>query len=129
MAVKKRKGDVGRESGRPEKKAKPSVGIASSILKEEAPFPRGGASVLTPLEHKQIKIQAKQDVLFEQATGKKVPRKEFEDLETGELSGEENQGAVESIPKKRKLSQKQQKKGIKSAQEKALRIESLSYKV
>ncbi|KAI1094561.1 nucleic acid-binding protein, partial [Rostrohypoxylon terebratum] len=47
--------------------AKPS---AVSRLKEEEPlFPRGGASVLTPLEHKQISIQAKQDVLFEQEPG------------------------------------------------------------
>lgn len=33
---------------------------------EDAAFPRGGASVLTPLEHKQIQVDATRDVLFEQ---------------------------------------------------------------
>jgi rRNA biogenesis protein RRP5 len=38
-----------------------------SILRDEEPsFPRGGGSVLTPLERKQIQIQATRDVLFEQ---------------------------------------------------------------
>lgn len=41
-----------------------------SRLKEDEPmFPRGGGSVLSPLEHKQIQIQAKKDVLFEQESG------------------------------------------------------------
>jgi len=33
---------------------------------EDEPFPRGGGSLLTPLEHKQIQIEATRDVLFEQ---------------------------------------------------------------
>src|ERR1700712_1393200 len=37
---------------------------------EEAAFPRGGASLLTPLEHKQIQIEATRDVLFEQQSSK-----------------------------------------------------------
>ncbi|KAI1501313.1 hypothetical protein F5X99DRAFT_209366 [Biscogniauxia marginata] len=46
---------------------KPATAPTISRLKEEEPlFPRGGGSVLSPLEHKQISIQAKQDVLFEQ---------------------------------------------------------------
>ncbi|KAH9839664.1 S1 RNA binding domain [Teratosphaeria destructans] len=49
--------------------------IAKSILQqEERAFPRGGASVLTPLEQKQIKAQAERDVLFEQQTGQKARR-------------------------------------------------------
>ncbi|KAI1815861.1 nucleic acid-binding protein [Poronia punctata] len=49
---------------------KPASAAAVSRLKEEEPlFPRGGASVLSPLEHRQISIQAKQDVLFEQESG------------------------------------------------------------
>ncbi|CAK7203915.1 rRNA bioproteinsis protein rrp5 [Sporothrix eucalyptigena] len=40
-----------------------------SRLKEDEPlFPRGGASVLTPLEYKQIQVQAKNDALFDQHT-------------------------------------------------------------
>lgn len=55
--------------------AKPAPAPTVSLLREEEPlFPRGGASVLTPLEHKQIQIEAKNDALFEQeaaASGKK----------------------------------------------------------
>ena len=40
-----------------------------SRLKEDEPlFPRGGGSVLTPLEYKQIQVQAKSDALFDQHT-------------------------------------------------------------
>lgn len=40
-----------------------------SRLKEDEPlFPRGGGSVLTPLEYKQIQVQAKSDALFDQQT-------------------------------------------------------------
>lgn len=40
-----------------------------SVLKEDEPlFPRGGGSVLTPLEYKQIQVQAKSDALFDQQT-------------------------------------------------------------
>ena len=46
----------------------------TSVLREEEPlFPRGGGSVLTPLEHRQINVEAKRDVLFEQ-TGKSKAR-------------------------------------------------------
>jgi rRNA biogenesis protein RRP5 len=42
--------------------------IQSSVLSvEEKSFPRGGASVLTPLEHRQVQIEATEDVLFEQS--------------------------------------------------------------
>ncbi|KAI9790581.1 MAG: rRNA biogenesis protein rrp5 [Piccolia ochrophora] len=54
-------------------KSSPSVHQPAkpSLLREEEPaFPRGGASVLTPLEHKQINIDADRDVLFEQASRK-----------------------------------------------------------
>lgn len=42
----------------------------SILQQEDRAFPRGGASVLTPLEQKQIRNQAERDVLFEQRTGK-----------------------------------------------------------
>ncbi|KAI2630538.1 hypothetical protein GGS21DRAFT_207009 [Xylaria nigripes] len=49
---------------------KPASAAGVSRLKDEEPlFPRGGGSVLSPLEHRQISIQAKQDVLFEQNSG------------------------------------------------------------
>lgn len=56
----------------PPAKPKPEISTQNSIFKdEERSFPRGGASLLTPLEHKQIQIKANQDVLFEQSGQKK----------------------------------------------------------
>ncbi|KAI0022028.1 hypothetical protein F4780DRAFT_242578 [Xylariomycetidae sp. FL0641] len=50
--------------------SKAATGPTISRLKEEEPlFPRGGGSILSPLEQKQISLQAKQDVLFEQEAG------------------------------------------------------------
>ncbi|KAL7626703.1 rRNA biogenesis protein rrp5 [Parahypoxylon ruwenzoriense] len=55
--------------------SKPPSAPTISRLKEEEPlFPRGGGSVLTPLEHKQISIQAKHDVLFEQESGQSAKK-------------------------------------------------------
>ncbi|KAI9801570.1 MAG: hypothetical protein M1825_003249 [Sarcosagium campestre] len=99
----------------------------TTVLKaEEAAFPRGGASVLTPLEHKQIKIDAARDVLFEQS-GIRGKRRDSADEDDDGSHGEEP-----SAPTKRK------KRGsnVKSTSQKhaherntdTLRIEGLSYK-
>ncbi|EGC41713.1 ribosomal RNA processing protein RRP5 [Histoplasma capsulatum var. duboisii H88] len=62
----------GKNSKKPAEKSKdsldsPSKTPAVSVLREEEPaFPRGGANILSPLEQKQIHIQATRDVLFEQ---------------------------------------------------------------
>ena len=70
-----KKGKKGKEAAKePKSPAKPAAPAVVSKLKEEEPlFPRGGGSVLTPLEQKQISIQAKKDVLFEEQSegGKK----------------------------------------------------------
>jgi rRNA biogenesis protein RRP5 len=74
---------------------------------EEPAFPRGGASVLTPLEHKQIQIEATRDVLFEQSTAKPTETK------------------------RRKTKGKDKgKKGTEAAEpeEETVKIEGLSYK-
>lgn len=69
-AKRQRKSDAAENP--PPATSKPDISTQNSIFKdEEKSFPRGGASVLTPLEHKQIQIKANQDVLFEQAGGKK----------------------------------------------------------
>ena len=127
----KRKLESANENARPEKKQRPrpSSTIKPTILKDEEPsFPRGGASILTPLEQKQIQIQAKQDVLFEQSTGTKAPRNEFQDEEDDEDLGE--QPNTLGAKTKRKPKSKE-KKGAKNAlaEEPAVRIEGLSYKV
>jgi rRNA biogenesis protein RRP5 len=95
---------------------------ARSIMKnEEKAFPRGGASVLTPLEHKQIQIQATQDVLFEQSGGKRPT----------EGSDSENEGVDNQEPQKK--TKKRRKSGAADAgsatkEEPTERIEGLSYK-
>lgn len=82
-----------------------------SILKEEEPmFPRGGASILTPLEQKKIQIEAKADAMRDE---------EF------------NTGSKEQKKKKRKTALKSDKKGDKKTgeEEQTVRVESLSFKV
>ena len=130
MAPIKRKNDAASESAQPEKKHKPSSSTQkSSVLRAEEPaFPRGGASILTPLEHKQIQIQAKQDVLFEQSTGKKPPRNNVEDEEN---DGDNLDQASRLIKKNKRKLKSGEKKGKKygAVEEATVRIEGLSYKV
>ncbi|KAF6222079.1 hypothetical protein HO133_001165 [Letharia lupina] len=131
MAPIKRKNDAAAEGARLAKKHKPSTYPQKlSILREEEPaFPRGGASILTPLEHKRIQIQAKQDVLFEQSTGKKAARNEFEDEENDEDMPDQLSGPTEKSKSKSK-SKPRDNKGKKNGgvEKAALRIEGLSYK-
>ncbi|GAP89307.1 putative rRNA biogenesis protein rrp5 [Rosellinia necatrix] len=89
---------------------KPAVGAAVSKLKEEEPlFPRGGGSVLSPLEHRQISIQAKQDVLFEQQSSEGAKKSE------------------KTLKKKKsKASKNKSSDGVPSAED-VVRIESLNY--
>ena len=91
----------------------------SRIREEEAAFPRGGASILTPLEHKQIQIEATRDVLFEQQGAKfSKPDTEGEDRET-----------VRKVKKTK--SKRKGRKGAEVAEpkEESVTIEGLSYKV
>jgi len=92
--------------------AKPASAANVSRLKEEEPlFPRGGGSVLSPLEHRQISIQAKQDVLFEQE------------------SGEGTKKAEKALKKKKsKTSVNKSANGAKHADD-AIKAESLNYQV
>lgn len=77
-------------------------------VEEEPAFPRGGASVLTPLEHKQIQIEATRDVLFEQSTSK----------------------PTESKKRKTKGKDKSKKGGeVIEPEEAVVKIEGLNYKV
>ena len=101
----------------PAKRSRP----VSKLGDEEAAFPRGGASALTPLEHKQIAIEATRDVLFEQQQG-------------GRSSKQEADGEEESRPKKKLKSKdsKGKKKGAAVAAvpgEEHVKIEGLNYKV
>ncbi|OCK79630.1 nucleic acid-binding protein [Lepidopterella palustris CBS 459.81] len=96
---------------------------ASLFKDEERAFPRGGASVLTPLEHKQIQIEATQDVLFEQSGNKRSA--DGAESDDGAKDGTETKP---HLSKKLKKS-KGDKKGAGAVREEArVRIEGLSYK-
>lgn len=100
-----------------------------SIVRDEEPsFPRGGGSVLTPLERKQIQIQATRDVLFEQkgpnnSTGGLADDDLDEDVDMQDAS----QGAV-TTKKSRKSKNKKRDEKEKSTKD-GVRIEGLSFKV
>ena len=111
-----------------EKPARPAQASTLSALREEEPaFPRGGASVLTSLEHKQIQIQAMKDVLFEQNTGRKALNNGLENGES-EVEGEEQDNGASAIPKRKPRSKGQKGKKAGLAEEAGIRIEGLSYK-
>ena len=128
MAPIKRKRAPEETTTQPEKKHKTKAEDSHSttklavLPKEEPAFPRGGGSILTPLEQKQIQTQAVKDVLFEQSTGQKVTRDEFGD--------EENEVVKSASKTKRKVRSKdKKKKDLPSEQEHGVRMEGLSYKV
>lgn len=130
MAPLKRKNLDESKSARPEKKQKASVpSTKPAALAEEPVFPRGGSSILTPLEQKQIHIQATSDVLFEQSTGRKPAIHEFEDEENGSDQLDQSSGALQKRKRKKKSQKSQKGKLDEAAKEPDIRIERLSYKV
>lgn len=151
MAPIKRKGNAPEETAtrQPQKRAKvgaedfkdqkpkDTAAKASelSVLRDDEPsFPRGGASVLTPLERKQIQIQATKDVLFEQK-GSKGPKKstrkpdDDNDDEDDDDVEMEDDDTTTPAKKSRKKKTKGKKSDDKEKSEKTVRIEPLSFKV
>ena len=124
MAPIKRKQPPSRTDEQPKKRQRPVN--AATVPKQEPSFPRGGANVLTPLEQKQIQIQAKQDVLFEQSTGKKVQRADLE--EEGEDGLPSSKSQEPSKPKKLKKRKSGKSTEPTKEKEKVVRIEGLSYR-
>ncbi|KAF2838152.1 nucleic acid-binding protein [Patellaria atrata CBS 101060] len=111
-------------NGAPEQDSKRGKPITASILlKEETSFPRGGASVLTPLEHKQIQIEATRDVLFEQS-GQKRQVKDADSADEQENGTEVTKSAL----KKRKKAKDRKGSTTQEDEEPEVRIEGLSYK-
>ncbi|KAK8220149.1 rRNA biogenesis protein rrp5 [Zalaria obscura] len=108
----------GSGNNEPERKA-----VTTSILQsEERAFPRGGASVLTPLEHKQIKLEAERDVLFEQS-GKKKPKSDlYSDDEQADASAETTR------PNKKRRKSGKGKAGDAEDVGPQIKIQGLSYK-
>lgn len=129
MAFTKRKSAPLLEKDRSGKKQKLSESNhgAPVIRLEEPAFPRGGASVLTPLEQKQIQIQAKDDVLFEQSTGKRAPKNEYEDEENEAEMLDQPEDTAVKAKRELRVKSKQSHEG-QVPKEKGIRIEGLSYK-
>ncbi|DAA76920.1 TPA_exp: Uncharacterized protein A8136_7149 [Trichophyton benhamiae CBS 112371] len=97
-----------------------------SMLRDEQPaFPRGGNNVLTPLERKQIQIQATKDVLFEQKgkNGAEFANSEDE----GSLGAVEDKKDAGTKSKKRKAKASKTKEAPAAAKQ-GVKVESLTYK-
>ncbi|KAI9148007.1 ribosomal RNA processing RRP5 [Paramyrothecium foliicola] len=87
---------------------RPKESVVSMLKEEEPLFPRGGGSVLTPLEQKQINLEAKADAARDEefTTATKTQKK-----------------------KKRQTNLKTEKKGSKREKEEdSVKVESLSFK-
>lgn len=116
---------------KPFSNALPVAPLAVSKLKgpgkEEAVFPRGGGSVLTPLEYKEVTNQAVKDVLFETGAGSSSKGGE-RDAEGGADIYREGK---KPKYKKRKTehAEKDQKKGDEKVEDTGPKIEGLSFKV
>ncbi len=98
-----------------------------SVLREEEPlFPRGGGSVLTPLEHKQINIEAKRDVLFEQSGKSKSKSATAADG----ITDDDEEEASPAVARRKKQRSKRQNVPTENAPvEVGARIEGLSFSV
>lgn len=121
-AKRQRKSDVGVSNGAKPTAKTEKVAPKSVFNDGEKSFPRGGASVLTPLEHKQIQIKANQDVLFEAAGGKRTKYDDMSDAGSDmDVDGEEK------ATKKKKS--KKSKKTHEPEKENVVKVEGLSYKV
>lgn len=132
MAATKRKSVSDADLEKPSKKPKSGSSKAESVslLRAEEPaFPRGGASVLTPLEHKQIQSQATRDVLFEQKTGKRHSGIESGDEENDSDEATEEPNAAKSNVPRKSRSKAKDKKTSNTHEKHGMRVESLSYKV
>jgi len=117
------------DNDRPEKKPKTSKPVSKLVApKEEPAFQRGGASILTPLEQKQIQVQATRDALFEQSTGQKARNTEFGEDENDEDVIAEPAAALAKT-KRRNPRRPERNGSMPGPEDSGIRIEALSYKV
>jgi rRNA biogenesis protein RRP5 len=130
-APKKERKPDGASKKKPETKPNPvpestTKTAVVSVLRDEAPaFPRGGASLLTPLEKKQIHIQATRDVLFEQHGGG-----EADGLASGDDEGADYKDTAKATTPKSKRKRKDKGKTANEQSEKpGVRVEPLNFKV
>ncbi len=96
----------------PKSPAKPAEASVVTKSREEEPlFPRGGGSILTPLEQKQISVQAKKDVLFEEQSTGQQPKGD------------------KAARRKRRKSRADEKETKSSKDDDGVKVESLNFKV
>ncbi|PLB51121.1 nucleic acid-binding protein [Aspergillus steynii IBT 23096] len=125
---------VGAEERQPDQKKQntgPSASELTVLRDDEPSFPRGGGSVLTPLERKQIQIQATKDVLFEQkgAKGSSGHFADDDDDEDEDVQMGDAGDTTTADKKSRKRKTKGKKGADKDAQDKqTVRIEGLNFK-
>lgn len=131
---------VSSDAAKAEKKSKPSKDApierttrqsdtAVSVLRdEESSFPRGGGSVLTPLERKQIQNQAARDVLFEQKRSGKPAEGLNDDISDADVDMQDEGEKPTAIKKSRKSKNKKARDTERKAKE-GVRVEGLSFKV
>lgn len=105
-------------------KPKKQVNPPSLLKDEERAFPRGGAGVLTPLEHKQIQIQATKDVLFEESGRKRA--KGENDIGERDEDGVGDAGQVKA--KKKRVKSKSKHTESDSPVESSIRVRGLKFK-
>ncbi|RCI10969.1 hypothetical protein L249_5290 [Ophiocordyceps polyrhachis-furcata BCC 54312] len=91
--------------------ARPKAPVVSLLRNEEPMFPRGGGSVLTPLEKKKIHLEAKADALHD------------EEFNTA-ADGDSNKKRRRSLPHLDKT----KAVGSKVAEEPGVKVESLNFK-
>ncbi|KAK3635594.1 rRNA biogenesis protein rrp5 [Elasticomyces elasticus] len=121
--VKKAKAEDKRAPKTSEGKKDTQKSVVKSVLQaEDRSFPRGGGSVLTPIEKKQIRAQADRDVLFEAETGQKAPGLEDEEAELFS----EDEAPQKVVNKKKEFSKK--KDGKPKVEGSGIKIQGLSYK-
>lgn len=105
-----------------------------SVLRDDEPaFPRGGAGVLTPLEKKQIQMEATRDVLFEQKGPKKSSGDgeddDGDDDEDADMDGKADGTTTAKKPRKQRKSKVKKKAEKEASETKGVRVEGLNFKV
>ncbi|KAE8388646.1 hypothetical protein BDV23DRAFT_108641 [Aspergillus alliaceus] len=127
---KKQKTDAsGDGKSKPDTSSAPKASELTVLREDEPSFPRGGGSVLTPLERKQIQIQATKDVLFEQ----KATKGSSKAFQNGEHDEDEEMEDVDddtatAAKKSRKRKTKSKKHTDEAQDKKGVRIEGLNFK-
>jgi rRNA biogenesis protein RRP5 len=115
---------------KPSPNENPKASELTVLRDDEASFPRGGASVLTPLERKQIHVQAAKDVLFEQKGPKKQSDDVGDDEEEEDVKMDDADDTAAAVKKPRKRKTKSKKNAEQPASEpQGVRIEGLNFKV